>query len=328
MKKILLTLALFGASLFTGCSKKSAVTREKGENHIETDGLLKYEYIYTDDSRTIICSAKKDSNSEYEEYCKYYTKYDKDNFVVEDTKYVFSNEDNDWVGEERTINSYSEDHLRNLQVVYEYSEDSDIFDWIWRIDYKMDIDYKKIKGKYLVSAETSFYWDGTPDEKTVYTYDSKGVLISYDEYDYDYDTKTLEFDDTVKVTYENKMETHTYSIKKDGNLVETYKEVYEYNDSNKELSRACYVKKNGEWTIDSKSISEYADGKLKSYSDIFYEDGKKSSCYKSEYEYADNGYVIQTSLDDEEGELKPFSKYTYLLDKFENEIYIRYLDLD
>ncbi|MBP5444960.1 MAG: hypothetical protein J6Y28_02195 [Acholeplasmatales bacterium] len=322
MKKVLLTLSLFGTLLFTGCSKKN-VTKEKWESHVETDGLFKYEYIYEDDSRTIICSAKKNSTSEYEEYYKYYTLFDEDKYILEDIEYVWSTEDDEWVGEIKKVNTYSDDHKKNHQVIYEYSEDSDYFNWIWREEGQMDYEYKTIKGKDYVTVEIE-YLGNVIWEKYEYSYDSKGNLKSYNEYSLNWTTKELEFYRTAKIEVKGNKETHNFYYANNDSVC-TYKEEYEFDEKNNQISESNYRNVDGTWTLISKSTDEYVNGKHMSHTDYWYEDGVEEINYKDEYEYLDDGYIQTTAYDGDDGELKPFCKYKYLLDKFGNEVFLTYM---
>ena len=321
--KRLTMLALSALSIvaLASCGKKE--TKEKKENHTEIDRCFKYEYVYDKDSRTIICSKRKDENSEYVFYHKYYTKYDKHDYVIEECDYLLD-EDGKWEGNDRTVYEYSDNYSKLREISYECYETD--YGWIWRYEDQTYYEYTTIKGKKYES--TIIYYNGygddpkedEMDEKMLYTYDSKGNLTQYDKYEYDEDEKEWIFDSKTIVTADdNSQTTETEYVQKGDSLVEAYKTVYTHDKDGNDIKEEGYRYVDSKWTLVIMLEYKYEKGKCveESYYDV--ENGKTQLYYKGEYIYSEDGFEIgHIGYREDEGIIYPHSKVEYVTDKFDN----------
>lgn len=335
-KKLLLTLSVLGIFAFAGCSKGNKKTKEvttEKHDHIEYDRNFKYEYKYTDDSRTIICSERKDENSEYVNYYKYYTKYDEKNYSILDEIYLI-NEDGKWEGIIKTVNEYSDKYSKLRQIQYDCHETEN--SWEWRYDSQTYYEYETIKGEKL--EKVVIYYNGyggtaeedVMDEKVVNTYDSKGLLTDFENYEYNESDKTWELAYKGTLTRNNDNETtYIYYIPSGEDFVENSKDVYTFDQNDNIIKEENYTFVDSRWVLETRYINKYHNNNC--IEKIYYEiDGKKETIYyKSEYLFDEKGNEIgYISYETEDGEVVPIYKLKYITDKFGIERFNEYYNWD
>ena len=268
-KRLLLTLAILGAFVFTGCnSKKSDKPTTKEDTttketvippnlEYEQNNTIKHEYVRDANYNilSLVSSYKGEGDTNYKYYEKQEMEYNSSNQIVTHTWYSYNTETNEWVGSYKCESTYNSNNEDVTDIEYYFNEETNTFE----IDMKTDWFYtngKKTSYIYYDYKEGEF----VPTSKFFYTYEGDKVV---EDVRINWSTSTESWINDRKYVYsfEGEKQVSFVHYKGDGDSWKKYAkgefEFYPGTNNKKTYTWSLWKESTSTYSPRSKSIYEY-----------------------------------------------------------------------